>query len=52
MGESEWFRIDRRLRQGCILSPQLFNVYMDEDGGGKEGRERKLPGFLYADCSV
>ena len=28
-GESEWFRIDSRVSQGCIMSPLLFNVYMD-----------------------
>ena len=27
--ESEWFRIDSGVRQGCIMSPWLFNVYMD-----------------------
>ena len=28
-GESEWFRIDSVVRQGCIMSPWLFNIYMD-----------------------
>ena len=28
-GENEWFRIDSDVRQGCIKSPWLFNVYMD-----------------------
>ena len=28
-GVSEWFRIDSGLRQGCIMSTWLFNVYMD-----------------------
>ena len=28
-GESEWFRIDSGVRQGYIMSPWLFNVYMD-----------------------
>ena len=27
--ESEWFRTDSGVRQGCIMSPWLFNVYMD-----------------------
>ena len=26
-GESESFRIDKDVRQGCILSSWLFNVY-------------------------
>ena len=25
----EQFRIDSGVRQGCIMSPWLFNVYMD-----------------------
>ena len=36
-GESEWFRIDSGVRQGCIMSPQLVNVHMD--GVMKEGSE-------------
>ena len=28
-GESEQFRIDSGVRQGCIMSPRLFNVCMD-----------------------
>ena len=27
-GEGEQFRIDSGVRQGCIVSPWLFNVYM------------------------
>ena len=27
--ESEQFRVDSWVRQGCIMSPWLFNVYMD-----------------------
>ena len=27
--ESEWFRIDSWVRQAFIMSPWLFNVYMD-----------------------
>ena len=28
-GESERFTIDSKVRQGCIMSPWLFIVYMD-----------------------
>ena len=26
---SEWFPVNVLLRQGCVMSPWLFNVYMD-----------------------
>ena len=63
-GESECYRITS-VRQGCIMSPWLFNVYMDtlmkelKIGIGRrlvriqeEGREWRLPGLLYADDLV
>ena len=57
-GESERFRIDIGVRQGCIMSPWLFNVYIDrvmkevkmglERRGVRfleDGKEWKLPGL-------
>ena len=37
-GESHCFRINSSVRQGCIMSTWLFNVYMDgvENGDGEE----------------
>ena len=29
MDMSEWFPANVGLRQGCVMSPWLFNVYMD-----------------------
>ena len=26
-GTTEWFQIEKEVRQGCILSPCLFNLY-------------------------
>ena len=59
--ESECFRIDNGVRQGCIMSPWLFSVFMDtvmkelkiEMGRRRvrfqeERREWRLPGLLYA----
>lgn len=28
-GESDWFEVNMGLRQGCVMSPWLFNMYMD-----------------------
>ena len=28
-GTTDWFQIGKRVRQGCILSPCLFNLYAD-----------------------
>ena len=28
--ESEWFGVNRGVRQGCTLSPWLFNVFVDK----------------------
>ena len=57
-GECEYFRINNGVRQGCIMSPWLFNVYINAvmkevknvDGRRgvifqEEGREGRLPGL-------
>ena len=28
-GKADWFQIRKRVRQGCILSPCLFNLYAE-----------------------
>ena len=44
--ESEYFRIDSGVRHGCIMSPWLFNAYMDtvmkevKMGIGRKGKSR------------
>ena len=45
-GESERFSIDSGVRQGCIISPWLFNVYMDGVMKVKMGMESKGVKFL------
>ena len=64
-GESERFRINSGVRQGCIMSPRFFSVYMDgvtkevKIGVGRRGvrfledeRVWRLPGLLYVDDLV
>ena len=46
VGESEQFRIDSGVRQGCIVSPWLFNVYMNAVMKEKVGMERREVRFL------
>ena len=46
-GESEQFRIDSEVRQGCIMSPWLFNVYIDRVmKEAKMGMGRRGASFL------
>ena len=62
---SERLRINSWVRQCCIMSPWLYNIYTDavmkevKMGKGRrgvrfveEGREWRLPGILYADDLV
>jgi hypothetical protein len=56
---SEWFGLDAGVRQGCVMSPWLFNIYIDHcmrqariaDVGLKVGIERVCR-LLYADDTV
>ena len=63
--EGEWFKVNSGVRQGCVMSPWLFNLYMDgvikellmgmEMEGVKmkmNGAEWKVPCLLYADDLV
>ena len=51
------------LKQGCVLSPMLFSLYLQELGEelmasgdgvwiGSEGNERKIPGLFFADDMI
>ena len=48
--EQDWFQIGKRVRQGCILSPCLFNLHaeyiMRNAGQEKAQLESRLPGEI------
>ncbi|MES8371396.1 reverse transcriptase domain-containing protein, partial [Cutibacterium acnes] len=57
-GTTDWFQIGKRVRQGCILSPYLFNIYAEyimRNAGPKETQAgikisgRNINNLRYAD---
>ena len=56
-GDSDWFNIGQGVRQGCILSPTLFNLYaeyimrrvLENWNGGLSIGGYKLSNLRYAD---
>ena len=57
-GTMDWFQIGKGVRQGCILSPCLFNLYaeyitqnagLDEAQAGIKTSRKKINNFRYAD---
>ena len=57
-GTTDWFQIERRVHQGCILSPCLFNLYadyimqnarLDEAQAGVKIAGRNINNLRYAD---
>ena len=57
-GTTDWFQIGREVRQGCILSPCLFNLYakyimrnagLDEAQAGIKIAWRNINNLRYAD---
>ena len=56
--DTDWFQIGKGVRQGCILSPCLFNLYaeyimrnsgLDEAQAGMKTAGRDINNFRYAD---
>ena len=57
-GRTDWFQIGKGVRQGCILSPCLSNLYagyiirnarLDETQAGIKIARRNINNFRYAD---
>ena len=57
-GTTDWFQIGKRVHQGCILSPCLFNLYaeyimrhvgLDEAQDGIKIAGRNIKNVRYAD---
>ena len=57
-GTTDWFQIGIGVRQGCILSPCLFNIYavylmrnagLEEAQAGIKIAGRNIDNFRYAD---
>ena len=57
-GTTDWFQIEKGVRQGCILSPCLFNLYaeyimrnigLDEAQAGIKIAGRNINNLRYAD---
>ena len=49
-GTTDWLQIEKEVRQGCILSPCLFNLYAEyimRNAGLEEAQlESRLPGEI------
>ena len=57
-GKTDWFQIGKRVLQGCVLSPRLFNLYteyimrntgLEEAQAGIKITGRNINNFRYAD---
>ena len=60
-GTTDWFQIRKEVRQGCMLSPCLFNLYaeyiirnigLDEAQAGIKIAKRNINNFRYADVTT
>ena len=61
LGKTDWFQIGKGVRQGCMLSPCLFNLYveyimwnvrLDEAQAGIKITGRNINNLRYADDTI
>ena len=50
-GTTDWFQIGKGIREGCILSPCLFNLYA-EYSMGNAGLNESLAGIKIAERNI
>ena len=51
-GKTDWFQIGKRVRQGCILSPCLFNLYAEYIMRKLGWKKHKLESRLWGEISM
>ena len=51
-GTTDWFQIGKEVRQGCILSPCLFNLYAEYIMGMLGCKKHKLESRLLGEMSI
>ena len=51
-GTTDWFQIDKGVRQGCILSPCLFNLYAEYIMRNLGWKKHKLESRLLGEISI
>ena len=45
----DWFRTTVRIRQGCLLSPTLFNIFLEDHEGTVSIGGRTITNLRFAD---
>ena len=51
-GPTDWFQIGKGVRQGCILSPCLFNLYAEYTLEMLDWKKHKLESKLLREISI